>query len=371
MGTLVLFRLPTRGDTCQSDVVQSYKCSNVRIGGRKAFTMRNLMWETNCIPYRPCKYSNALCSSVLHLPGFLFLNDEDDGFRLTWVILAEWKQHVNDDANVAPLTPSPLSITPSRCDIITKSDEVVWEKVLTNRYTGQPRQGSEVPSCASPDIVFEAYLRIDALLDAVLSRRRDTFGYRENPSPEFFYNLISIESGRFASLVIVFGRHAPSSESRRLSSVGVFLRVDIFTQSYEEMGWVQHSAAPEPPFLRKWSNALALNRRMKAKGVGPFCSGIGSDPTIDRLYLTKLYIDGSNEYNVSSDASPEIWSRYVASTKTLKEKKASGTPNFGPKPVSGTSLFQNCELITNDAVRSAKPVASIKCRSLQTQFVYG
>lgn len=332
--------------------------------------MRNLMWETNCIPHRPCKYSNALCSSVLHLPGFLFLNDEDDGFRLTWVILAEWKHHVNDNASVGPLTPSPLSITPSRYDIITKSDEDVWEKVLTNRYTGKTRQGYEVPSCTSLDIVFEAYLRVDALLDAILSRRRDTFGYRENPPPEFYYNLISIESGRLASLVIVFGRHTPSYGSRRLS-FGVFLRVDIFTQSYEETGWVQHSAAPEPPFLRNWSNALALSRRMKAKGIVPFCSGIDSVGTIDRLYLTKLYIDGSNEYNVSSDANPEIWSRYVASTKTLKEKKGAVTPCFAPKPVAGTSLFQNCELITNDAVLSAKPVASIKCRSLKTQLVYG
>jgi hypothetical protein len=321
--------------------------------------MRNLLWTTNIIPHGESD-SSSLCTKVLQLPGYLFLNDEEDGFRMTWVVIAGW----NDKEDyVAPLPPPPKT---SRHDIITKSDEVAWEEVFSKRYCGQLE--TPVGACQnSLEIAFEAYFRVDALLDDILSHRKDAFGYHTNSVPNFHYNLISLENGRTATMVIVFGRSFQSSSglgSRRSSSVGVFLQFDIFTQAYKETGWVQHSALPDAPFLRKWSNVLAMNRRMKDQAVGPFCHGVERDSVVDRFDWSKFYNDTNNDYDDSQDADPQVWGNYLSRAKTTTIPKP-------PKCISCVSLFPDCELITNDAVRSAKPVPSIRSRNSTTEFVYG
>lgn len=354
LGTLILFSLSTRDE----GIVQSYKCSNVRVSGRLAFTMRNLLWETNIIPHGESS-SSTLCSRVLHLPGYLFLNDEDDGFRMTWVMFTEWKKEDYAVPLLAPL----LSTKTSRQDIITKSDEVAWDEVFTKRYCGQMETSS--CACQNLEIAFEAYFRVDALLDDILSHRKEIFGYQAKSVPEFYYNLISVHDGRTVSMVIVFGSQIQSSSGResRSSSVGVFLHIDVFTQSYEVTGWVKHSVSPEASFLKKWSNVLALSRRMKDQAVGPFCQGVERDRVVDRFDWSVFYNDTNNDYDDSQDADPNVWGEYLACITTKKQTKL-------PKRISCMSLFPNCELITNDAVRSAKPVASIRCRSSTTEFVY-
>ena len=354
LGTLILFSLSTRDE----GIVQSYKCSNVRMSGRLAFTMRNLLWEANLIPHGEPS-SSALCSKVLHLPGYLFMNDEDDGFRMTWAILAEWKK----EDYAFPLPASFLATKMSRQDVITKSDELAWDEVFSKRYSGQVETNS--CECQCLEIAFEAYLRVDSLLDDILSHRKEIFGCQAESVPDFYYNLISVHDGRIISMVIVFGRQIQSSSGRESpsSSVGVFLHIDIFTQSYEETSWVKHSASPGASFLRKWSNVLALSRRMKDQAVGPFCQGVERD-WVDRFDWSIFYNDTNNDYDDSQDADPNVWGEYLACIKTTKQAKL-------PKRISCMSLFPNCELITNDAVRSARPVASIECRSSTIEFVYG
>jgi hypothetical protein len=324
--------------------------------------MRNLMWSTNIIPHGESD-SSSLCAKVLHLPGYLFLNDEDDGFRMIWVLVGGWK----DKEDIAELLPPPLLPTKtSRNDIITKSDEVAWEEVFSKRYCGQ----LEKPVGASQnslEIAFEAYFRVDALLDDILSHRKETFGYQNHAVPNFHYNLISVENGRTATIVIVFGRHVQSSsglDSRRSSSVGVFLQIGIFTQAYKETSWVQHPALPEASFLRRWSNILALNRRMKDQAVGPFCHGVERDNVVDRFDWSRFYNDTNNDSNDSQDADPQVWGHYLSRVKTTTIPKP-------PKCISCVSLFPDCELITNDAVRSAKPVPTMKSRNSTIEFVYG
>jgi len=362
LGDLILFSLSTSGYA-----VQSYKCPNVRVAGSKAYTMRNLLWETNTIPYGHST-STALCSQVLRLPGYLFLNDEEDGFRLTWVLCAEWE--AAKDTCVEPLPSSCLSTMPSRHDIISKSDEVVWEECWSDRYTGRRMPPSR--DCRTLDIAFESYFRVDALLHDILARRRDKFGYQENALPEFHYNLISIgHDGRTATLVIVFGRTAQSGAATRRLSVGVFLRIDILTQAYEESGWVQNLATPTEAVLRKWCNVLAVIRRMRDQRVGPFCSDVGQGKALGTLDWTMFYNDTNSDYDQSQDDDVQVWGKYLSGLKSLKQGTSSVDRLASPKCVSCLRLFPNCDLVTNDAVRLARPVPFIQCRNLTTEFIYG
>jgi hypothetical protein len=275
-------------------------------------------------------------------------------------MLAGWKK----EDYAVPLLPSFLSTKTTRQDIITKSDEVAWDEVFSKQHCGQVATPS--CSCQSLEIAFEAYFRVDALLDDILSHRKEIFGYQAKSVPEFYYNLISVHDGRPVSMVIVFGRQIQSSSGResRSSSVGVFLHIDVFTQSYEVTGWVKHSASPEASFLRKWSNVLALSRRMKDQAVGPFCHGVERERVVDRFDWSIFYNDTNNDYDDSQDTDSNVWGEYLARIKTTNQAKL-------PKRISCMSLFPDCELITNDAVRSAKPVASILCRNSTTEFVYG
>ena len=364
LGDLVLFSF----SSTQGSVVHSFKCSNVRIAGSRAYTMRNLLWETNTIPYGDST-PTSLCSQVVRVPGHLFLNDEEDGFRLTWVVAAGWQHHIN--ACVETLRPSCLSIKPSRHDIITKSDEVVWDECWSDRCTGH--QMPSYRDCHTLDIAFEAYFRVDALLHDILSRRREKFGYQENALPDFHYNLISIDGvGRTAILLIVFGRTAQSGTTTRRLSVGVFLQIDLLTQSYEETGWVQNLASPTESVLRKWSNVLAVTRRMKDQKVGPYSSDLGQDKLFSTIDWTMFYNDGNNDYDQSQDEDIEAWTRYLAVLRLQKSQATSSSSRLtAPNCVSCVSLFPDCELVTNDAVRLARPVRFIRCRSLTTEFIYG
>lgn len=360
VGDAILFSFSASGD-----VVQSFTCSNVRVAGSQAYTMRNLLWETTTLPCGEST-STALCSNVLNLPGYLLLNDEEDGFRLTWVVLSEW--NVFKESYREPLKPSNLPIMPSRRDIITKSDEVVWEEHWSDRYTG--RSLPPCRDCQTLNIVFDAYFQVDALLYDILSRRREKFSYQDNVLPEFHYNLISIDDdGRTASLVIVFERGAQLGAAKR-RLVAVFVDIDILTQDYQETSWLQNLAPPTAAATRAWSNALALSRRMKHQMVGPFCSTRGGK-VLDSFDWSVFYVDTNNTYDPSHDTDVNLWERYVRKSTDKSAMGAAPSSREVPNPVSCMSLFPNCDLVTNDAVRLARPVPFIRCRNLTTEFVYG
>ena len=363
LGDMILFSLSTRGDA-----VQTFKCANVRIAGSTAYTMRNLLWKTKCIPHGESK-STCLCDNVLNLPGYLLLNDEEDGFRLTWAVASAW---LDLKANhVGLLTPSSLSVVPSRSDIITNTDEVVWEEYWSDRYSGRPTLASQNDS-STLHIAFEAYFRVDALLHDILARRREKFNYQENALPDFHYNLISIDDdGRTAILVIVFGRNQTAASSRRIS-VGVFIQIDLFTQSYKEVGWVQNRVEPTDSLLRRWSNALAINRRMKEQHVGPFSRPLTTSKALDGIDFSMFYQDSNHDFSEWEKQDDESWDRYLYDTENgLRSADASHSTADSPKHVTGTVLFPNCDIITNNAVRSVRPVSFIRCRSMTTELIYG
>jgi hypothetical protein len=149
------------------------------------------------------------------LAGYLLLHDEDDGFRLSWVVD---KRHSFGD--LIPLSKSTLPTTPKRDDIVTLVHDSSWEQSSTEKSLNL-------------HVVMEAYLHVDALLDEIRSKRPDIFHYDELKCPDFYYRLISMSScGRVAQIVVVFSNQLQRLQSvkkvRRLpDSIGVFLQIDM------------------------------------------------------------------------------------------------------------------------------------------------
>lgn len=133
-----------------------------------------------------------------------------------------------------------LPIRPSRDDIITPvSDEEKssWEEL-------QMPSGS---SPSSPFVAFqelsvaaEAYLHIEALLDDIRARRPNLFRHQGSRFPLYVYDLISLsDDGRMILLVLAFEKVEAAGDKRM---VGVVLRIDLYTQHYEEVRWLKGSS---------------------------------------------------------------------------------------------------------------------------------
>jgi hypothetical protein len=176
--------------------------------------------------------------------------------------------------------------------------------------------------------------------------------------------LISID-GRTAILVITFARNQTAASSCRMS-VGVFVQIDLFTQSYKEVGWVQNRVEPTDSLLRRWSNALAINRRMEEQHVGPFSRALKISKAQD---FSMFYQDSNHDFSEWEKQDEESRDRYLYDTENGLRSRDSTADS--PKHITGTVLFPNCDIITNNAVRSVRPVSFIRCRSLTTEFIYG
>lgn len=328
-------------------MLPSLTCANVRIGGEDDFTIRNRLWKTSCVPVAQGNGTRVTDISVL--AGYLLLHDEDDGFRLSWVVD---KRHSFGD--LIPLSKSTLPTTPKRDDIVTLVHDSSWEQSSTEKSLNL-------------HVVMEAYLHVDALLDEIRSKRPDIFHYDELKCPDFYYRLISMSScGRVAQIVVVFSNQLQRLQSvkkvRRLpDSIGVFLQIDLFTQTYREVEWGQYSYALDPALLRKWASLLALNRRMKEQRLGPFC--LENPPVWVECHDWSTFLVEEN--TVGEPSSPEEWHRYLKDMKSTKIKVH--VPSKIPYPM----LYPDADVLSNKAVRRGMPIPYLKCRSGATEFVYG
>jgi hypothetical protein len=327
--------------------MKTFQCANVRIGSESAFTARNLLWRVHGIPFQSAEAESTSrkCDKVLDLPGYLFFNDEEDGFRLTWVV-DEWDR--NESGCLKDLAKSPFSdgTESSTEDASIITIQKTWVLSCSEQLTGRG-QNSDAPS-SGLDILLEAFLHVETLLDEILSRRKSV----SQRQPEFFYNLISVACrGRVVELVITF------ITKQRPGSLGVFVRVDLFTGHWQELDFVKSVGVQDFSSLRSWCNALALNRRMRQVRTGPY--SIEAKHSIDWGRLCKEFFDQDEE----DDFTPAIWKPYVDST-TLSTKKP-------PKLISLQSLYPDCDLVTNKAVTSKTPVSSIRTRKAPIQLVYG
>ena len=361
LGTIVIFEMPTVTHGHNNGSSQSYHCSNVRIGGWDSFTIRNCLWRTNIIPatvsHRLKPKGGALCDSFRKvLSAYMLFNDEDDGFRISWITTS----------GIMPqqcsIEGSSCKIRPSRTDIISIPDEDVWERKVAG-------------NSPSLQIVFQAYLNVDALLSDILDRRKHSSVFEKSPyqsacvrfMPEFCYNLVSVASDQMeVILVIVFSNrekmmHA-TKKVKAPSAMGIFVKLNIFDQSYDEIQWVcQYENRP----MKKWCMSLALNWRMRERGVGIFC--------VDKNNSNHLscWLCDTHEYNSEEDLKDDtnvlLWSQY-AQKRDNAEKKSKVTT---PKAISMSSLFPSADAVSNRAVLSAVPLTRMTSRHSPLEVVYG
>jgi hypothetical protein len=374
--------------------------------------MRNALWPTNYVPVAP-HYSLKEFSSLLfdtNVPSaFVLVNDEEDGFRLTWI--NPYKEEGGlSDAYAATATYIPLpshQIQATRNDIVTVTDVYeTWEACFSDSCTGLIAQNvkhtvgtpnSSNKSLCTPrlNIAYEVYLHIDALLLDIITRRHQSSSmFRKSPYqsdnvrfiPNFYYNLISVsDDGLNVTVVIVFSNKekmmmqlsskkisSSSSNDKKLpAALGVVINLGIFTQSFDELKWFQHPSCADDSSMKQWCNLLALNYRMKDCGVGLFC--------LERSMVMDTWVGKTHERNTDEDLDDDInvdlWSNYYVEREEAKasgrRKPTTSSAVPPPKDISMSSLYPHCDVITNEAVYDATPVKRISCRKSPIDLIYG
>ncbi|CAJ1912187.1 unnamed protein product [Cylindrotheca closterium] len=353
VGNLVLFSLPRS----RSDVryARAFVCKNVRMGGTAFVTLRNLMWRVDKLPCLDPNQAEPFLghfNSIIQLPGYLVLNDEEDGFRLTWVMEC-W--NVLEKGLKTQTGGSVLEngFTPES-NIISRQD--TWEEICYETSSGKrvpldPTAETPLNVTSGSTVSCEAFLHVDIMLGEILSRRKKKVS---ESHPQFYYNLISIAfGGRVADLVIVFLRGGGKP-----GSLGVFVRADLFSGTIQELDWVQGRKVVDMTSLRAWSNSLALNRRMRHVRAGPFSVNTkGHSRDWGRLCQEMAYID----YDEKDDYDYSFWTEYLANPEDKRP----------PKRVSLSSIYPDCDLVTNNAITSCLPVSSLQCKDSPIQLIYG
>ncbi len=339
VGTLILFSTPCAMNS-QSNASTIWQCTNVKMGADASFSCRNLLWKVEKLPLLHSDSTYSI--SVLNVPGYLFLNDEEDGYRLTWVA-----DRSPDDV----CTPSePILISTIGEDKTILSFERTWE-----RYDSDLRSGERivplVAKTSGMEVFCESFVHIQVLLNAILSQRK---GMSEEKPSDFLYSLISTtNAGRAAEFIITFIR------TQRPGSLGVFVEVDLFSGRYQERNWVKNVSAIDSVALRNWSNALALNQRMKQLRVGPY--SVKPNHAFD---WSKLCIDSSFDPDSCDDFSPFFWQDYVDSEEAISTRKP-------PKFISISTLYPDCDLITNKAITDCLPVCYLRGKDSPIEVIYG
>ena len=355
VGTMVLFSAP-RGQRDGSSRVTTWQCTNVKMWAGTRFSYRNLLWQVEGVPVAADLHKKTERDPntvrVHRLPATLFLNDEEDGFRLTWA--SEHKLGTLGDERVVDndvLLSSPLGtcVNPS---VRILSFEATWERFDSDGLNG----GRILPAVKEPvgvSVLSEGYLHIEVLLRDVLLKRK---GVAEQKPSEFFYNLVSVtNAGRVAELIVTFIR------TTRPGSLGFFVKVDLYTGQYQEQNWVKNVHAQHPSTLRQWCNALALNQRMKSLRVGPYA--IRLDHIMDWSRLC-TETDRGFDPDKADDFTPRFWEEYVEGEGPVATRKI-------PKLISYSTLYPDCDFITNKAITDFCPAVSLQGHDSPTELVYG
>lgn len=347
MGTLVIFSLHQRD--CIEQVTSTYKCTNVTIRTKDVFNRRNLLWNVSSQPLVQQGMSSSAEIQCSNFPGYLVLNDENDGFRLTWLVDG-WSgfmhsDHPKDDSNSSKMGNATDS---SRCII---SWENSWERIDADIRSGEIRSN---PVKGAPTngltVCCESFLHVDCILHDILDRRK---GIKET-CPNYSYNLVSVAStGRKARLIITFLR------SQKPGALGVFVEVDLFVGKFEELEWVKSTQVLDSPSLRKWSDTLAINRRMKDCRIGPYAVKATHQIDWSGLCVERQY-DRDEDDNFDS----RLWRNYLDSRIVDENVKA-------PKCISFGSLYPHCDYLSNKAIIDCSPVKSLQGKDSPTQLIYG
>lgn len=367
-GSVVLFSLPRRESSTTSDETEAtrgstrvFKCINVQISNNWGCNTRNLLW---CVSVIRCNQGRNVKNGIsgdtyVKAPGYLFLNDEGDGFRLTWAT-EECFLELEDSARTVLSTTCPRFEGPVSSNVNIITQQHTWEEMICDVVSGERiyqaigSKGIDRKDLQRRDlgVVSEAFLHIDVLLSEIIAKRKGISEHR----PEFVHNLISVHcGGRIADLIIAFFR------KKKSYSLGVFVKVDLFTGVYKELDWVQSVEMNDATSLQLWCNKLALNRRMKQVRAGPY--SVDTNHSMDWTRLSReIYTFDNDE---EDDYDEAYWKDFVLGTdgETTKRKP--------PKLITHSSLYPSCDVITNRALISCQPVLSMRAKDSPVHLVYG
>jgi hypothetical protein len=353
--------------------LRTFQCANVRIGAWNAFTMRNLLWPVPVIPTTSTATTNKIVE-VREIPGYLLFNDEDDGFRLTWIADSDWRR--TPTLSVPELGESTLSVKPSRSDIVAVPERCAWEACHADQHQAKVMlQDERIKVDGGISVVSEAFLSVEALLSDVFQRRKHLLPTRQSTDarpifPDFSYSLIATSAcGRMVDLIITF-------ESKKNTAVGVFLRVDLFTQAYEELDWIRNTAnnnnRTNASSLRKWSNLLALQRRAREMRIGPYSVRPDHDYYGHWGPLRGEIFYEHPTASIDADDDPmhnqKHWQDYLDGVKWNAAPDVATL--MSPTRISYKLLYPDCEVITNAAVTKGTPVFRMTCQDSPIQIVY-
>lgn len=301
----------------------------------------NMLWQIGYYPNSKTSSEemSGLCDSVMEGPSFLFLIDEEDGYRLTWITDSGWNEQELKHRHVEPLwsghengagkkrkQPVVRSTRDTHIVVPVTRVDAGWERF--NNTSGL----FEVPNDEKNesgknnilqnnhlDIAFTAFFSATALLHSILTRRPNLVQPRFDSScartPNYAYHFIGLsKGGRSAEILLVFSV-GPIGKG----CIGIFLEVDLLTSDYREQEFIRHAHYDSPPST---------------------CANLA----LERRYL--------------SSRSGECESSSIAI-------KNDGVSKMLP------ILYPDCETIDNVAVRRQKPVWCMKAHDAPVEIVYG
>ena len=321
-------------------------CPTVRLGGSTT-TIRNFLWSVSQVPMLSSGTVWS-CHHANQTRAHLFLNDEYDGFRLTWF--------VSPSTYSAPSPISQNTLFPRKDPATTRNSRFIEREQTWQGDTNM--------------IAAEAYLHIDSLLHDIRSRRCQVFDCKSHIIPIFGYHLVSVDdSGRLVTLVICF------SNPNQPSMFAVVVKVDVYTQSYQEIEWAQlvwnDRIVPsrKEDRLRSYSERFALNQRMKELRIGPF----SLQPThaggaaVRRSGVSKMT---SGDWRFLLDHSSNANHDERHDWHKVRQFESCAQHREFARSIAMASLYPDCSLFTNAPVRLGLPVQVLKCRSGKTELVY-
>jgi len=347
LGSMVLFIPPTYCTSENTTGVYT-RYSNISLAAlMNSHTLRNLLWKTSFVPYQKGDNQTLLESNLLTLnvrkssSAYVLFLDEEDDFLIHWIDF----DPVTHDDDTFILNDISKERAPCKKNFCYQDPYNVYDEAFQNS-----------PMSKRPMFVHRAILHVGIILDDIIANRPTLFG-KETRHFKYACTLISFHSdGRTVDMVFSFTNpNFVKDDQKKTQAYAIIVSIDIFGQSYKEMQWYLHPNCTETRGLQSWSNKIAIHKRMLDMNVGPYCLEENRNKTT--FNQIKVSTHEENVYD-PSDWDMELW------------KNATLSKSDTLKPIAMASLYNNCDLYTNDAILNISPVREISARDFPIHIRY-
>lgn len=343
LGYMTLFIPPGPGNMLNEHGTYT-RYSNISLTKTmNSYTIRNLLWKTNIVPFRGeiKMETHRLTRSVkISSTAHVFFLDDEDNFLIHWIDFHSF--HQIDDRYVM-----------EDSDHDTSKPTLCYDDPCMLPWNDETLRSEDDPTLEGitkrPTVVYRAVLRMGVVLDDIIAHRQSLFG-KSISHFKYAYSLICLHSnGRNVDVVLSFTdpRMIKSGKKTKNHAFAVLVSIDIFSQTYQQIQWYHHSNCTGTKKLQKWCDEIATHKRMIDMNIGPYCIS----ETKKDFHAFKIQLHEENVLD-PSDWDPEIWSTDL------------------PKAIAISSMYPNCDVVTNDAILKNAPVAEIKARDFPIHILY-